>query len=83
MSVLESTKSYGSGYKFGVAKGVVEDLRGLIEFKDDDFSERSFLCLLFQDLLAGFVLSICILVANIIACCNGPGEVWLDDLNFL
>ena len=57
MSVLESPKSYGSGYKFGVAKGAVEVLHGVFEFKDDDVSERSLLCVLFQDSLAGFVLS--------------------------
>ena len=45
-----------------------------MDFKDDDFSERSFLCVLFQDWLAGFVLSFCFLVANIITCCNGPGR---------
>ena len=62
MSGLESPESYGSGYKFGVAKGVVEDLHGVVEVKDDDISERSLLCVLFQDSLAGFVLSFCILV---------------------
>ena len=69
MSVLESPKSYGSGYKFGVAKGVVEDLDGVVEFKDDDVSERSSLCVLFQDSLAGLVLSFCILVVS-----SGPSK---------
>ena len=62
MSVLESPKSYASGYKFGVAKGAVEVLHGVFEFKDDDVSERSLLCVLFQDSLAGFVLSFWFLV---------------------
>lgn len=62
MSGLESPKSYGSAYKFGVAKGVVENLHGVVEFMDDDVSERSSLCVIFQDSLAGFILSFCILV---------------------
>ena len=33
VSGLESPESYGSGYKFGVAKGVVEDLDGILEFR--------------------------------------------------
>ena len=53
-----------SGLEFGVAKGVVEDLDGILEFKDDDVSERSSLCVLFQNSLAGLVSSFCILVVS-------------------
>ena len=69
MSGLESHKFYGSGYKFGVAKGVVEDLDGILEFKDDDVSERSSLCVLFQNSLPGLVSSFCILVVS-----SGPSK---------
>ena len=54
----------GSGHKFCVAMGVVEDLDGILEFKDDDVSERSSLCVLFQNSLAGLVSSFCILVVS-------------------
>ena len=50
----------GSGHKFCVAMGVVEDLDGILEFKDDDVSERSSLCVLFQNSLVGLVSSFCI-----------------------
>ena len=52
----------GSGHKFCVAMGIVEDLDGILEFKDDDVSERSSLCVLFQNSVAGLVSSFCILV---------------------
>ena len=48
---------------------VVEDLDGILEFKDDDFSERSSLCVLFQNSLVGLVSSFCILVVS-----SGPSK---------